>query len=219
MGASDKELTSNYMLFVTLPSRETFTCRRLPPALNVSTLKANLELLAGVPSRAWDLCYGEVQLDDGDAIVFGENVRDCSVMRMVWRHEWGKLCDAVIRKSVQCIEEELVQPRLRKSEEGEEGGEEAKHKVNDADVEEGSEDSYLKEGTREDFVLGSREGKQTETWKDDDDKEEDGEKREAEEHETSPHCRRFVALFLAVHRGYLGVMKQLLNKQGSYDSH
>ena len=95
-------------LFVTLPNRETFTARRLPVTLTALTLRATLELVAGVPSSLWDICYSDTQIGLEDVLNFGQNIRNCAVLRLMWRDGWGELCTAVITGDCCTVEELLV---------------------------------------------------------------------------------------------------------------
>ena len=88
---------ARHALYVSVPStRETFAVRRLPPSLTVSTLRARLELCAGLATGTYVLRHGRTPLADDARLTFGENVANGAVLTAVFEARWVRVYGGVV---------------------------------------------------------------------------------------------------------------------------
>ena len=86
-----------YRLFVSTPAGQTFSLRNLALTVQPSELRAQLELVAGIPSAIYSLYYSSVPISNETELIFGDDVHNGALLSLRFDGDWGRLHEAVCR--------------------------------------------------------------------------------------------------------------------------
>ena len=89
--------SGSYRLFVSTPAGHTFSLRNLAITVLPSALRAQLELVAGIPSAIYSLHYSSVPISSETELTFGDNVQNGAILSLKFDGGWGRLHEAVCR--------------------------------------------------------------------------------------------------------------------------
>ena len=85
----------SYRLFVSTPTGQTFSLRNLARTVPAYALRAQLELVAGIPSVTYTLHYGSQTIDADAELAFGENVQSGALLSLKFARDWGRLYEVL----------------------------------------------------------------------------------------------------------------------------
>lgn len=87
--------SASYRLFVSTPTGQTFSLRNLARTVLAWELRAQLELVAGIPSVTYTLHYGCQTIESDTELEFDEDVQNGALLSLKFVDDWGRLYEAV----------------------------------------------------------------------------------------------------------------------------
>ena len=95
---------ATFTVFITLPSQEVCSVRRLSSGVTIKHIQCRLELLAGLPSQIYQLVgpQGKCYQDD-HVLVLNGSVWDGVLFRVQLKDPWSPVYEALVKGDVKAV--------------------------------------------------------------------------------------------------------------------